>query len=387
MFCTECGQALRPGDKFCAQCGTPAASVEVPPGASAPGTLEQEESRPSPAFIRTSQSTLNVGSQPLVSGTASFHTLPGTAASKSVSEDRRPEGSTPPRSEVFDHEPTPVSSVFSYRARPSVPLDQSRGPMRDKSVPVADSSQLSTVENPLPSDSPQSTVPANPVLATQSCPACGALNHGVGRFCESCGAPLDPKAAVAESPRETPISEPAWVAKPTAPTAPIRSAFTDVEPTDAESLPYAADLPEHEGGTRLFWIVLAVLLVAGLAAIALMLRSTASPSAAAKATDGAITVTVTPALARVAPLNGLDLTATVSGTKTPDVTWTVQENGAVGHVVPRGVLANGDKLAATAVYVAPGTPGVYHVIVASKVDPSKSAVAEVTVAEAPNSAR
>jgi chitinase len=112
-----------------------------------------------------------------------------------------------------------------------------------------------------------------------------------------------------------------------------------------------------------------------------MLKSQSSPATTSNQQPGEVAVTLTPALAHVAVGNGIDLTATLAGTDTPDVTWTVQESGAVGHVVPRGVLAKGGKLSATAVYVAGSSPGTYHVIVSSKADPSKSAVAEITVTE------
>src|SRR3954454_21783499 len=74
MFCTECGQPLRTVDKFCAQCGTPSAALGIPSPGLDGASADRGPTPDTPAAIRTSQSTLHAGSQPSVSGTASFHT-------------------------------------------------------------------------------------------------------------------------------------------------------------------------------------------------------------------------------------------------------------------------------------------------------------------------
>lgn len=388
MFCTECGKPLRPGDKFCAQCGTPSAFAAVSSDASVRPPDRQDESRVPPSAVRVMQSTINLAPQPSMSGTASFQAAPVTSSPRVdvPLQGAGPSGSSERESsDASDRVPMRLSSVFSYRVRPNLTPEQVESSLGAAALP-AENVQPLVVEIPPTPDSSNLVSSAKPVIATQTCPTCGALNGGGGKFCEACGGRLDPVAQIAASPYPARVSDVSPSPATSAPPPPIRSAFTDVAPVETESLPYATDLPETQGGSRAFWIIVAVLLLAGLTAIGWMLRSqSSSPAAAGSSQEGAISIMLAPALAKVAVGNGLDLTATLTGTNTPDVTWTVQENGAVGHVVPRGVLAKGGKLSATAVYVAGSTPGVYHVIVTSKADPSQSAVAEVTVTEASNS--
>jgi len=104
--------------------------------------------------------------------------------------------------------------------------------------------------------------------------------------------------------------------------------------------------------------------------------ATSQADASKKATA---TVTVTaPAVVAVAvsPVTGsvnacktLQLTATVTGTANTAVTWSVQE-GAAGGTVGSGGL-----------YTAPSGPGTYHAVATSVADPTKSAVATITVNE------
>jgi chitinase len=47
--------------------------------------------------------------------------------------------------------------------------------------------------------------------------------------------------------------------------------------------------------------------------------------------------------------------------------------------VNRGAKADGGTVSSLAVYIAPRTPGTYHLLATSKADPQESASAEVTV--------
>jgi hypothetical protein len=103
-------------------------------------------------------------------------------------------------------------------------------------------------------------------------------------------------------------------------------------------------------------------------------------SAADPAVSGAATVTVTqpppPVAVSVTPsAPGVDackvltLTATVTGTSNGAVTWSILEGAAGGAVSSAGV------------YTAPTAGGTYHVVATSVADPTKSAVATVSVTE------
>jgi len=79
-----------------------------------------------------------------------------------------------------------------------------------------------------------------------------------------------------------------------------------------------------------------------------------------------VAVTVNPASTQLAAGQGLQLTATVTGTANTAVTWVVQEGAAGGTVTSGGY------------YFAPASPGLFHVAATSVADPTKSATAVIT---------
>jgi alpha-tubulin suppressor-like RCC1 family protein len=81
-----------------------------------------------------------------------------------------------------------------------------------------------------------------------------------------------------------------------------------------------------------------------------------------------VSVSITPAVATVAPGGTQPFTATVGGTSNTQVNWSVEEGTTGGGVSTSGL------------YTAPGTSGTYHVVATSQADTTKSAVATVTVA-------
>lgn len=81
---------------------------------------------------------------------------------------------------------------------------------------------------------------------------------------------------------------------------------------------------------------------------------------------GPVLVSIAPGTAIVAVGASASFTATVTGAADKAVTWSVREAG-------------GGSVDQTGNYVAPQTPGVFHVVAASHADPSKTAQAEVTV--------
>jgi len=85
--------------------------------------------------------------------------------------------------------------------------------------------------------------------------------------------------------------------------------------------------------------------------------------------DGAagITVTIAPPSATVIPGQQQTFTPTVSNANSSAVVWSIQEGAAGGSISNAGV------------YTAPGAEGTYHVVATSVEDPTKAAVATVTV--------
>src|SRR5579859_4087747 len=85
------------------------------------------------------------------------------------------------------------------------------------------------------------------------------------------------------------------------------------------------------------------------------------------AAQPSVSITITPSVITVPQGGSQTFFATVQGSGNTAVTWTVQEGAASGTITSVGL------------YTAPSTPGVYHVIASSLADPTKSAVAIVTV--------
>ncbi|HEU4382372.1 MAG TPA: hypothetical protein VFR85_02620 [Anaeromyxobacteraceae bacterium] len=82
-----------------------------------------------------------------------------------------------------------------------------------------------------------------------------------------------------------------------------------------------------------------------------------------------VTVSITPPSASTNSCLVLNFTATVTGSTNTAVTWSVQEGAAGGTVTAAGA------------YTAPANAGTYHVVATSQADPTKSAVAAVTVTD------
>jgi len=79
----------------------------------------------------------------------------------------------------------------------------------------------------------------------------------------------------------------------------------------------------------------------------------------------AVAIVISPATATLDACKGQVFTATVTNATNTAVTWTVVEAGA-------GTVTSG-------AYVAPSTPGTYHVMAVSQADPTKTAQATITV--------
>jgi hypothetical protein len=124
-------------------------------------------------------------------------------------------------------------------------------------------------------------------------------------------------------------------------------------------------------------ILVILLLLVGAVVAVWMLRSSLPAQRAAVPAN--VTVTLSPATARVAVGHAADFAALITGTDDVEVDWTVQEGDAGGRVIPRGAKATGGKISSLAVYIAPDSPGTYHLVATSRADSEKSATAEITV--------
>ena len=323
MFCTNCGEQMRDSDKFCAECGAPAA--------------------------------------------------PRPAKKRAVAE-AQAEPLAPPQAP-----PSPTRAARP--AQPAMsPLEQQQVLLEAEEI--ASVRGMVPVET-LPEMVPITARKAARAAATQTCESCGRANPAQNRFCENCGRALQaaPPPSVPTPSTQTswldsaePASRPVAVAPPLeAPAAPAPAPATA---TNDNFFYYYDDKASHRGNRKLL-IVLLVVLVLAIGGVAyLMLRPSAKSAAA-----GNVAVTIAPTEARVAADGTQDFAATVKGTGDIDVTWSVAEGSAGGTLVNRGAQAEGGSVATMAIYSAPKTPGTYHVVATSKADPAKSAAAEVTVTE------
>jgi uncharacterized protein YjdB len=105
-----------------------------------------------------------------------------------------------------------------------------------------------------------------------------------------------------------------------------------------------------------------------LAALSACSGTATSPQA--PAAPQSIAVDVHPPAAQVKPGDSVSFSATVTGTADTSVRWTVQESG-------------GGQIDATGRYLAPQSTGTYHVVAQPNADPTKSAMATVTVTPTP----
>jgi hypothetical protein len=215
---------------------------------------------------------------------------------------------------------------------------------------------------------------------TQTCSACGKPNPAESRFCDACGSVLR-----GAQPTAAPDASTGWLydahaapGRPATQVGPNAPASSTTQPAAQESdnafFYYYDDKKATSGNRRMLIILLVVLALGIVGLIYLMTHSAAKPAAA-----GNVTISISPAEAQITVRGNQDFSATVSGSGETDVTWSVEEGNAGGKVVSHGAQADGGVVASKAVYLAPPTPGTYHVVATSKADPSKSASAEVLV--------
>ncbi len=186
-----------------------------------------------------------------------------------------------------------------------------------------------------------------------------------------------PRPAAEPSPAPTEILQQSPAAFSQPPTAydyvaPIPTAYDYVAPEED-----VKKSPRRKSRLPVLEIIVIILLLVGAAAAVWMLRSSLPAKHAVVPSN--VDVMLSPTTARVAAGRAVDFIATVTGSDDVEVDWSVQEGDAGGRVVPRGAKADGGTVSTLAVYIAPETPGTYHLLATSKADSSKSASAEITV--------
>ncbi len=228
----------------------------------------------------------------------------------------------------------------------------------------------------------QVSPPATPTVRQfRRCPRCLRLNTGTDLSCDWCGTEL---------PADTPAPAPdpaANIPPPTFAGYATNSLASKTEEGNLTNKTTASGLTSEvhrsSGGLRrksrlpVLELLVIVLLVVGAGAAVWILRS--SLPSKTNAPPSSVMVTIAPASAHVAAGKTFNFSATVSGTDDPQVSWTVEEGNTGGRVVNRGAKADGGTVSSLAVYIAPHTPGSYHLLATSKADPRGSASAEVTV--------
>ena len=418
MFCKACGQGIDRSDKFCRNCGVPlpqepietavaasaaAAATGEAPLAVASSTAELQRPLPIPkALLAEVSSAGAVEEKPsVVVSTPAIPAVPPVSdAGKTASPDPAREDarvtSPDPKPQVADTRPQSVPEEEKRSRQSEVPAEKPSAPAAiglqaaDAPKPQAErvvvAQQASPVET-IPATTPETAKPDRVDAGTRPvrlCPQCHRLVGDEDLYCERCKAKLDqparPQPAAAAAAREENYGVPSFAGY-AAELAPSK-AFDDRPDEPRLSDPSGVDAISNlrvrkRRGLSVVEMVVAVILLAGAGAAVWMLRS----SLPSKTSTPALTVgvTISPARAKVVAGHSYDLAATVTGTDNYNVDWTIDEGDSGGRIVARGAKAKDGAVSSLAVYMAPKTPGTYHVAATSKADPAKSASAIITV--------
>lgn len=378
MFCTQCGESIEAGDKFCWNCGAAApkrragASVGAKPSTSAGETLNVSST------VDMQQRVTHAASREAQSPAQSFsgQPKPEIVAPQGTAAAARPQL-------VFDRPSTPSR----------VPQEWNAPELRDGSSPesVQESPRAAVHDAVSPSPwldaVPQASAAAQPAAAPAVPPSPAPkpsrpVVHQEVLY-DSVGNEITPddSSELSLGPADIPTPSFGGYASPTtatrsqlpnANTAPKRSRPSTV----VNSAPPSAEVAIRKRKPVLE-IIVAVFLLLGAGVAVWMLH--ASLPAKSTAPASAISVTLSPTSADVTAGRAADFAAIVTGTDDDRVSWTVQEGEDGGRVVTHGTKTVDGQESSTAVYIAPNNPGVYHLVVASVADPQKSASAEINV--------
>lgn len=380
MFCTNCGEQMRDTDKFCAACGTKAApptrrraeiqdTAVEPPAAVVPQAVE-------PPVVRRAEPEVVAAPAPVapppVSSTADFTARPAPAREHRA--------------------PAPQQMSMAAAAK----MQEAKAAAEEQQRALIEAEEMAAVRDLVPLEMLPDEFPAvkqttaAPAVEPQRgpavpCPNCGRLNPEGREYCETCGREMRPQehatTSVDVSPSWLHDQQPAKRSEPVRPPEPQVGiippvSVADPVPTVPDTFSYVYDDNVATHGNRtLLYVLVGVLALGVLGVLYLVLRPSSKPAHPA----GNVAIRISPQEANVAAGAAYDFAATVTGTGNSDVAWSVQEGNAGGKLVERGAQAHGGEVASMAVYVAPPTPGTYHVVASSKADPTKSATADVIV--------
>lgn len=158
---------------------------------------------------------------------------------------------------------------------------------------------------------------------------------------------------------------------------PVEFSFVDEKPSPPPVSKSPRYVPVRNNSFPIVEFLVAVLLVAGAVAAIWIFHSTIQKKGMTESTD--VVVTIAPVSAKLRAGKSTEFSATVSGSDSNDVSWSIEENPAGGRVVSKGAKAEAGKVASLAIYTAPAKAGIYHLRANSKSNPESSATAVITV--------
>ena len=355
MFCKACGQSIDRGDRFCRNCGLALAQEPFEAAVSAGASTKSGET---PLVVATSTAELQ---RPLpIPKNKLLEADSGVAAAAGEGKAAATEA---PREDAVKSAVEPQFAPAAAAAQPVPERQAVIGTARPSNSPSKADNAAAAGSGPV-----------------RLCPQCHRLVGDDDLYCERCKAKLTP-SAVAEPVAASASADygvpsfAGYAEKPDKRESASTALAVAADPSGVDAIsnlrqPRRRRLPFVEA-------LVAVILLGGAGFAVWMLRSELPGKTATQ--SGNVDVTISPARAKVSAGHGYDLAATVTGTDNYNVDWSVDEGDGGGRIVPRGAKAKDGAVSSLAVYMAPKTPGTYHVTATSKADPGKSASAMITV--------
>ena len=360
MVCKECGHNIPREEQFCPGCG---ATVPQTPLESAAA-----------AASSTAAAGLPIGHASSTAQPDRPLTMYRMRASQAAAE---------PIPQPLEPVPRPIEPVIQP-AEPLSPPAERTLDRKERVIPFPQPISASDLlgENvglhPGHDAQLEALEPMPVVPETGRCPECGRPGGKNDLFCQSCGMKLVRQAI-----------SPSKAAQPARPLFAgyayenFRTAQQDENLTNRmERLRVASRINRARAKlrtpkTRLPLLeTLIVTLLLGGALVAVWILHASLP---AESSPSNIRVSVWPAQAEVGMGKAYDFSVSIVGTGNTDVNWSIDEGDDGGRIIPRGAKSIGSAVSAQAVYIAPNTPGTYHVTVTTKADLAKSDSAEITV--------
>jgi len=380
MFCKACGQSIDRGDKFCRNCGVALAQEPFEAAVAASASTQGGET---PLVVATStaelQRPLPIPKNKLLEPAIESAMSPSAGESKTgLQQAAREDAAVKPVTEA----PAPsTEAVAQPKTEPEGWLPEVAATPTPKSQPegAGVAAQTAMVAMAAPAPAKADNTEAAAARPVRLCPQCRRLVGDEDVICERCKARLEPTAAPQPATVSADYGVPSFAGyaekadKRETAKAADQAPVADPSGVDAISnlrLPRRRRLPFVE-------ILVAVILLGGAGVAVWMMRSGLPGKATTQSVN--VDVTISPTRAKVTAGHGYDLAATVTGTDNYNVDWSVDEGDGGGRIVPRGAKAKDGSVSSLAVYMAPKTPGTYHVTATSKADSGKSASATITV--------